>query len=134
VAQTLPSVTDILDFVKVLLGFISGAIMVMGSLKLAKTDMARRFRVSRLDRKLNGARKAGDRERIKELELMMQVQKLYFSDAVNQGTAIEQIKHWGDERAFEILVARLGNAPELCPESKPLLLAAVKSLLRSGKF
>lgn len=129
--MTIPPFKDVVEVLNLVLGFLTGILSVAAYIRISRTNLFRQITIWRLDRRLRKAQRQKDRKTAQEVEFMIQIQKLYCSDAVSQGTAVSQIAEFGDERSLEILAERLGDKPELCTEIKPLIMSAIKKLARA---
>jgi hypothetical protein len=121
----------IVQFTRAAASFLSGALAVYGLIRVKKTDVFRRLAIRHLRRDLQAAQDRGDRDEVRRLELQIQIQKMYLSDAASQGTAISQIVARGGEDAFELLAERFTNPPPLRDEVKAIMRSGIKRLALS---
>ena len=124
------------DAVVAILGFLGGLLSYRAAVTVYRhtsllQGLVHRGRMWGLARKLEAARSSGDVNQLRALEFVIPVLKLCSPNEVDQALAIAYLEHIGDERAVEVLAARLGTRPELSPEIKAMVLVALKRLLRS---
>lgn len=112
-----------------ILSFLGGCLTFAAGQKYFSLNVIQDFKIYLLDRKYQKAIKKEDQEKVKELQLLLPILKLYSSKKVYQGTAIGQIAQFpDDDTSFMTLASRLSSKPELSEEIKTLLLIELKKI------
>lgn len=117
-----------IGLVSQILSFLGGCLSFAAGSRLYRSNLSQIIRIWQLKRKLNKAMDKNDQKRIKELESLLPVLKLYSSKVIDQGTAIRQIAEFENESAFALLSSRLGSKPELSEEIKAILLITLRDV------